>query len=337
MQLWQRWINNEGNVRLDIWPAYESPYVDLGTMTNLTEEPNGDVTLRIAHFSWGYECLMTRWLNETGICRHEPYMEDFNLSAHYEETYANVTFDAVAQYNLHAVKANGTANDPAWVWEPQRIDYVYYDNPSTGYVSEFNPWNGMMYTSWNSGDGYFGDYVSYDSTPQWFNLTSYMTFTIQLPTRDNVIGYMGEGLYTARTAGAIYELKKGNTSAYDNITVHGTMWLGYNMTGLEPGAPNLWTYYDNTTKTLRLVGPMDFDNYHHENGLLYHSAPWIEFNVANATWGPLLVAASSAPAAGAGQAASGTSAASELVMLGVVLVATSLAVVALGASLRRRW
>jgi hypothetical protein len=291
--------------------------------------------MKIAHFSWGFEVLTTRWLSEVALCNHEPYYEDFNLSAHYTEDYTNVSYDAVCQYNLHAVKANLTANSPAWVWEPQRIDYVAYSSTLSGYDSEYNPWEFRTYTSWNSGDGLFGTEVPYDCTPQWFNLTSYMTFEIQLPTQDNVIGYMGEKLATTRTSGAIVELKKGNYSAYENITVHGPMELGYNMTGLQLGAPNLWDYYNPGTKTLKMTGPIDFDNYRFWDGLLYHSAPWIEFNVANVTWGATTsLPISSGP--GVEESAGSGAALSEMAALAAVLMATSLAVVALGAGARRK-
>ncbi len=330
---WQTWIRNEGNVRLNIWPAYEWPYIDLATMMSMTVEGDGTLTLKIAHFNWGFEILTTRWLREVAICNHEPYYEDFNLDAHYTDDYANVSYDAVCQYNLHAVKQNGsTSNDAAWVWEPQRIDYVAMAG------SEFNPWEFKKYTSWNSGDGYFGDYVPNDFTPQWFNLTSYMTFEIQLPTQDNVIGYAGEWLLTGKTSGAIYNLRTfGNTSPYENITVHGPMELGYNMTGLGPGAPNLWDFYNPVTKTLRMVGPMNFDNYRYWDGYLYHSAPWIEFNVANVTsaWSTT----TSPPVSlepGLEESASSGAALSELTALAVVLMATSMAVIALGAGARRK-
>jgi hypothetical protein len=341
---WLRWLMNEGNMRLDIWPAYEAIMSDMGTTADLVEEANGNITLRIAHFSWGLEALMNRWLNETGICTHEPYYEDFNLSAHYGDDYANVTYDAVCQYNLHAILANGTVNDPAWVWEPQRMDYVQYSNPISGYVSEFNPWVGQTYTSWNAGDYYFGQELplsapglsGYDATPQYFNLTDYMTFTIQLPNRHDVLGFMGEPLPGGRFSGAIYNLKRGNLSYYENITVRGDMWLGYNMTGLGPGAPNMWSYYDNTTKTISLVGPMDFDNYRLPNGLLYHGAPWIEFDVSNVTPGAITsVPVTSGPTDG-GSSASSASPLSELAALGAVIMGTALAVVALGACSRRK-
>jgi hypothetical protein len=336
MERWQRWINNEGSFRLDIWPAYEWLYNDLTTMMDLVEETDGKLTLKIGHINYGFEILMTRWLREVAICNHQPYYEDFNLSAHYTEEYTNVSYDAVCQYGLHAVKANETTNDAAWAWEPQSIDYMYYTNALTGYTSEFNPWFPLEYTSWSSGDGLFGDYATYDFTPQWFNLTSYMTLEIQLPIGDNVIGYMGEKLTTGRGSGAIYNLKKyGNTSPYDNITVRGPMELGYNMTGLGPGALNLWDYYNPGTKTLKMIGPMNFDNYRWPDGLLYHSAPWIEFNVANLTWGGTTsLPVSSGP--GVEESAGSGAALSEMVTLAAVLMATSLAVVALGAGARRK-
>lgn len=337
MQEWQRWINYEGNVRLDIWPGYEWPYIDLGTMMNLVVEPSGDVRLQIAHFNWGYEVLMTRWLNETGICTHEPYMEDFHFNATLTEDRANVAFDAVAQYNLHAVKANQTAMNPAWVWEPQRIDYVYYEGATRN--SEFNPWDGRTYTSWNSGDMFLGQEVGYDFTPTWFNLTSYMTLTIELPNRPDVVGYQGVAL----PYGSIARLKSGDTSAYDSITVHGSMWLGYVADG-TPDGMDLSAYYDNETKVLRLRGPMSFDNFRHADGLLYHSAPWIEFNVENKTTVTgLSVPSSPAPSSALeGPAASASSSAAVSVVglaalaLSVVVFAALVAVSALGANLRRR-
>jgi len=340
MKQWEDWIVNEGNIKFDIWPAYEWPYINLATLMDLVEETNGNLTLRIGHISWGYEILTVRWFTDIGLCNHEPYYEDFNLSAHYTENFANVSVDAVCQYNLHAVKANAsTSNDAAWVWEPQRIDYFApYTGTASGYVSQYTPWAFQRYTSWNSGDGKFGTYAAYDFTPQWFNLASYMTFEIQLPTGDNIIGYAGEKLVCNRLNGAIFELRNGgNASAYENITVHGPMTLGYNMTGLEPGAPNLWDSYDPLNKTLKMVGPINFDNYRFPDGLLYHSAPWIEFNVANVTsaWS---TAVSPPVSSGPGvEESSGSGAAlSEMAALAAVLMATSLAVVALGAGARRK-
>jgi PKD domain len=171
------------------------------------------------------------------------------------------------------VKANQTDDGAAWVWEPQNIDYVAMDG------SDYNPWEMLTYTSWNSGDMYLGEEVPYDFTPTYFNLTSYMSFTIQLPLGDNVIGYKGVSL----PYGTVSALKAGDDSAYKAIEVRGRMWLGYYMTGFGPDATNLTRMYDDLTRTLEMEGPIDVDNYHHPSGELYHSAPWIEFNVANGT------------------------------------------------------
>ncbi|HEX7392986.1 MAG TPA: PKD domain-containing protein [Thermoplasmata archaeon] len=280
-QDWIDWIQNEGNVRLDIWPGYEWPYIDIGTCMDL-EIQGSDIVLKIGHLNWGYEVMTTRWMTEIAACSHEPYWEDYTLSVDYKSDHANLTADGVAQYNLHAVKQNASSIEDAgaaWVWEPQNIDYVAMEG------SDFTPWDVLTYQSWNAGDIYFGTEVAYDFTPTYFNLTSDMTLSFQLPLGDNVIGYRGVGLPN-QVPYPITLLKGGNDSMYENITIRGPMWLGHNKTGDGPGAPDLSTMYDNSTKTLVMVGPMDFDNFHHATGELYHSAPWIEFNVANGT-GPV--------------------------------------------------
>ncbi|HXK37193.1 MAG TPA: hypothetical protein VJ553_06450, partial [Candidatus Paceibacterota bacterium] len=189
-QAWIDWILNEGNIRLDIWPGYEYPYTDIGTCMDLQVQ-GSDLVLKIGHMNWGYEVLTTRWMTEIAACTHEPYWEDYTLSVEYKSDYANLTADGVAQYSLHAVKQNASSIEDAgaaWAWEPQNIDYV----AMTG--SDFTPWDVLTYQSWNAGDIYLGTDVPYDFTPTFFNLTSYMSFTIQLPLGDDVIGYRGVAL-----------------------------------------------------------------------------------------------------------------------------------------------
>jgi hypothetical protein len=163
-----------------------------------------------------------------------------------------------------------------------------------------------------------------------------MTLEIQLPM-NNVIGYMGEGLFTDRTRGAIYNLRVyHNTSPYENISVRGPMELAYNMTGLDPSAPNLWDHYNAVTKTLYLQGPMKFDNYKWPDGHLYHSAPWIEFNVANSSWGGHAASLPVSPTTAVEESAGSGAALSEISALAAVIMGTSLAVIALGAGARRK-
>jgi hypothetical protein len=94
-----------------------------------------------------------------------------------------------------------------------------------------------------------------------------------------VVGYRG----VSTPFGTIGKLKTGDDSAYRAIQVNGPMWLGWHGYDEIAGAPDLSSMYDNDTKVLFVQGPVDFENYHHGTGELYHSAPWLEFNVAHWT------------------------------------------------------
>jgi peptide/nickel transport system substrate-binding protein len=293
---WSDWITNEGSVRLDIWAGYEWGYTDMGLKMKMRVLANGDIHLEIGEISWGYEILMTRWLTETQLCNHEPWYEDASLSVTYYPQWSDFTFDAVCQYSLHAVKANESAtNEGAWVWEPQLIDYM---DSSNGHPSTFDPWATETYQSWNAGDPMFGQEVAYDSGLQYFNLTDYQTFIIQLPLGNDVLGYLAQPVLnippkpTAITKiilgkpsniGHIYDkypLGDGTNYNYEEywpLMYNGTMSLGWY--GNWTGAPYLDPMYNPATNTIMMVGPMSFDNTHHANGALYRGAPWIEFNV----------------------------------------------------------
>ncbi|OGS52436.1 MAG: hypothetical protein A3K75_04310 [Euryarchaeota archaeon RBG_13_61_15] len=291
---WQAWIDYEGNERLDIYCGYEYAYVDLSTTMDLTTDAEGNVVLTIGHLSWGYEILMTRWLTETEICVHEPWYEDFTLTATFGEDLANVALDGVAQYGFHAVKAEGTVNSGAWVWEPVRIDYV--EGSFAHPTSDYDPYAYVTYQSWNSGDGLFSQDVVYEQTPQWFNLTENDKLTVQLPT-GSAIGFKGEGVTTT----AITNLRKsGILTPWLDLKQYGSMDLGSYVTGgiaLEP-------FYDPATKTLEIVGPADFDNARHPGGELYHGAPWIEFEVTPALAAKTLTTESSGIVISSGQSTS---------------------------------
>ena len=298
-QSWIDWIMKEGNDRLDIWAAFEWPYVDVKTRMRLSVLPDGNILLKIGHLGEGYEILMTRWLNETGLCNHEAYYEDMSLHAEYYSGWTDFSFDAVCQYSLRAVKANESeTNEPAWAWEPLLMDYVYSWNTPGGYhPSTFDRWsilkNPLKYTSWNAGDPKFGSDVRYESGLTYFNLTDYQTFIIELPKGDNNLGYYAQPMpytsirriirgYDGSVPSGYDKYPSGsgsnyNYTAYWPIMMNGTMSLGWY--GNWTGGPDLDSMYDPINKTLTMVGPMSFDNAHHANGALYRGAPWIEFNV----------------------------------------------------------
>jgi len=342
---WEAWIAYEGNDRLDIWSGYEWPYTDLGTNMRLKELANGDIYLEIASIAEGWEILLTRWMNETQLCNHEPYYEDLNMAVKYYSDWIDISFDAVCQYSLHAVLANKSAtNEAAWQWDPQLIDYVAsWDTPGGGTPSKFDRWANYTYQSLNAGDPKFKKEVSYDSGFQYFNLTDYQKFIVQLPTGSNNLGYLAQPMptnaisriITGGTVGSGYDrYPRGdgtnyNYTAYWPLMINGTMSLGY--AGNWTGAPNLSTMWNNLTKTLTMDGPMRFDNTHHPNGALYRGAPCLEFNVTPvAGIGSLPSPQSSAPET------TTISLTSELMSLAIVIAATSMAVIVLAACARRR-
>ena len=348
---WSAWIVNEGNNRLDIWAGYEWPYVDVGTKMKLQVLPDGKIYLQIGSIAWGYEILMTRWMNETNLCNHEAYFEDMSMHVDYYSNWIDMNFDAVCQYSLRAVKANESATDePAWAWQPLLIDYVaQWNTPGGIHPSKFDPWDPSMslYQSWNAGDPSYMGYVPYDSGYAHFNLSEYQTFIIKIPLDDDNLGYLAQpmafdsirriirgetGVYDPYPRG---DGSKYNLTAYWPLMVNGTMSLGW--WGNWTGAPDLDTMYDPVTNTLTMVGPMNFDNTYQWNGVLYFGAPWIEFNLTPVS-GLLSLPPSAAPTPSEGMVTASAPALATPEMISVILIigATLLLIAAIATVSRRK-
>ena len=324
---WTDWIVNEGCVRLDIAYGYEDLYYDMKTTTTLVwDEAEDEVTLTIGHVNWGYEVLLTRWLTETQVSpNHEPYYEDFSMSVEYGAASSNLTMDSVAQYSMHAVKANGTADGAAWVWEPNHIDYCdVVDNfvLPTDLPSEYAPYADHTYQSWNTGDTHFSLEAPYEYTPYWFNLSEGETLVFEMPDGD-MLGYDGVGLDGAAYGAAFL----GDTSAFEAISTTDSASLGYYVTG----GPDLSAMESGGVITM--VGPLSFNNLVRGDGTLYHGAPWIEVNVGAAK---ALAAEVPIVEGDASTVAAGSSAASEIVSLVAVMMSTVLLVAAVVLANRRR-
>jgi len=288
---WKAWMMDQGNNVSDIFNAYEFPMTVMGPYARLTELPNGDVRLELDHISWGYEILMNKWLTKTQISTHQPYLENFTMSAKLSDKQTNLTLDTVCQYNLRAVKANKSAGtDSAWAFEPVREDYLApsFNHPK----SDFAPYLPLTYTSWYAGDPWFGTENAYDVTPGWFNLTKSQTLVFELPRHNQVIYYEGRGVgpnainnitYPDPDTGVPGYPIGGDFTEYNNLMRHGSMSLGFYITTLDPSVTplDLNSMYDPVTKTLTIKGPYNFDNSGRGVGNpLYHGAPWIEFNVS---------------------------------------------------------
>jgi len=266
---WNSWMSEQGNEVFDIYCGYEWTYDVLGTIMKLSYD-GSEVVLEIGHVSWGYEALMTRWLEYADVSMHQPYLEDFTMTVDYRESDVDLSLDSVAQWSLHCVKQNdATPGDDApcaWVWEPIALDYIV--SWSAHPDSDYDPYAEMSYPSWNCGDVGYGTEVNYESTPVEMDLAVGRTLVIEFPI-DSVAGYYAEGV----PSDAIWQAWNGNLEDYDNIRYYGTMSVGYmNLNGNS---------YDITGNVLTIEGPADFANQHPEDpeNLLLHGAPWIEFNV----------------------------------------------------------
>ncbi len=273
---WQDWIDYEGNERLDIYNAYEYTYLDFATMMRLTGDET-TVHLTIGHICYGYEVLMTKWLHETGISPHQALFEDFNLTVDYSEDSSDVLMDTVCQWSLRAVKANAsdlsTGAPGAWAWEATGIDYLpaSISHPD----SQFTPYYYLTYQSWNAGDPAYTTERSYEGTPWALVLPEYAQLIVEMSHGTDIIGYLGEPVDKT----AVKSVWSGDTSDYDAIRYMGEMSLG---TCILNGLPGDQMVYDSIGKTLTIQGPYTFDNPRGE-GLLYHGAPWLEFNVTEVT------------------------------------------------------
>jgi len=109
-------------------------------------------------------------------------------------------------------------------------------------------------------------------------LPEYGQLIIELPLGNDVIGYYAEPVAADAVANAwdqyAYWDEPVVSADYDDIRYYGEMSLGYAMLG-----DAVWDY-DGVSKVLTVNGPYDFENANPDNdSLLYHGAPWIEFNV----------------------------------------------------------
>jgi hypothetical protein len=312
---WIARLMNEANKRLDIYNGYASLYYQYGAYMKLAVAGNGDIQLQIGHISFGFEILQVKWMKDAGLSPHECYMEDYTLNATYTADKAWVKADDVCEYSLKAEKANLTTSTPAWVFEADRVDYV--GSSMKHPYSEYDPYVGLTYMSWNAGDTFYGQYVPYDATPGWLNLSDHDKLTVQLPT-GTVPGYKPVALTPADYDNAI----AGDLSGFTGIRQDGVFSLGYSVT--NPTNPlDLTPMYNSVTKTLVIKGPYDFDNVLNPaatspSGARYHGAPWIEFNVGPAAAAMSVDTSSSGASIVAGSASSETSIVAALVSVAML-------------------
>lgn len=347
---WENFILDEANDRLDIWCGYEDRYWFNGLIIELYEAGPDEVYMEIAHFSWGYEALMCRWLNETGISTHQPWFEDFEMVVDYGEDDIDIEMDAVCQWAMHCNKANesglATGAPCAWVWEPLKLDYVPSSAASGPHLSEYDPYEFLTYQGWNCGDCRYGAtdplyYDTYEAAPNNFSLPDYGTLVFELPAdRDDVLGYYGEPVDPLDSIEAwmwMDGMAGGDIDAYEALQYRGSVDLGWHNLGAADYA------YDAGANVLTINGPFDWYDWRDEGaGALWHGSPWIEFNVTEVTMAAAASGVSGmpleepVPSSASSPATSGAAATTEMLSLVSVACAVLVMVVGLAAGAVRR-
>jgi hypothetical protein len=138
-------------------------------------------------------------------------------------------------------------------------------------------------------------------------------------------GYLGRNVSST----AIFNMSGGDTHDYDELWYTGTASLGFVITN-STNPLDIASVYDEPSKTLTIQGPFDFNNPGgRTDGLIYHGAPWIEFNVSHGLKTVSVVEAT--PEVGAGSAPAVTA---EMLSLAVLICGVLIAVPALVGSRR---
>ena len=340
---WEDFIKLEANDRLDIYCGYEDKYWFNGVIIELYEAGPDEVYMEIAHASWGYEALMTRWLNETGISTHQPWFEDFEMVVDYDEDSIDIEMDAVCQWSMHCNRQNEsslTTGAPcAWVWEPLKLDYMPSSAAPGIHPSEYDPYEFITYQGWNCGDCRFGAtdplyYDAYEAAPNNFSLPDYGSLVFELSQRDDVLGYYGEAVTPDAPINAWMWMDEigGNIDEYVALQHRGSLELGWHNLGAAD-----YTYVDNV---LTINGPFDWVDWRDEGeGQMWHGAPWIEFNVVEPTMAASANGVPSMPVeepAPSSSVTAGASTTTEMLSLMSVACAVLISVVALAAGSVRR-
>jgi len=179
---WSTWLHDE-DTRLNIFPFFEYPFTDWpGRYTDylsLSYDAGLDqVTLTMDMITWGMECLLARWFQETFMPGYEWWWDDFKFNATIGPSLTNIDMDTAVQWAMYMWSYNDTRfADPVWVWEAVRGDIpdVAYEKGVT--TSPAYPYYRKTYYVVAPGNEWYDRYGDYDYTPSAFNLKQGETLT----------------------------------------------------------------------------------------------------------------------------------------------------------------
>ncbi len=215
---WANWFTWNGNLKYDIFDAYEAFFQVFTMELNATVVTHGATNTTVVNFrlvSWGGEVLLARWfywgassyMKETGpdgVWDEKVANDDVpsvpkgwngEENGWWEETWFNATLSTALTYEINGVTAYqfgagadpgpdneyGTADDtPNWGWQALNMDYV---NDSAHPRSEVRYYwdRNLSYVHTTPGAKYYGQPYVYDVAPNRWNLRPGETLVFVLP------------------------------------------------------------------------------------------------------------------------------------------------------------
>ncbi|MEM4264391.1 MAG: PKD domain-containing protein [Thermoplasmata archaeon] len=213
---WMTWWTNESGYsktgyvgRLDIRASDDGYQIDAGywnsSFESLTENPDGTVTLNFWRIGYGEDILIMRqlyWGGESygnvypngtpyGILPFECWLEDFEMDLNLTESAADVNITCAVAYGWRAWRSDtAPAGVAAWRWENIRSDYMAVTETMPKSEMAVYSDRELKYLSWDPGSAAFGKQISYDYTPNVWNMTLGEVLIIERPKPPKAVGYL---------------------------------------------------------------------------------------------------------------------------------------------------
>ena len=264
----------EGGTNYDIYTMYDFSD-DIRYLGLLLDDSStaDNLVLRFWSMSWGNEGLLVRYMEAAGVWKYmEAWPDDWYLNITIGPTQGDVFSRSVNGYHMTAWKdANNFIG--GWNLETVHIDWCNNDAPlHLGYPSPYAPYDpettNVKKVSWLPGTTQYGNEVSYWLPPQEWDFVLGETMTIVLPAADvpilGIVPYRGaaDSPIPEQIPGMISNMYWGEL----------TMGNGY--------PADLDQYYDAGTRTVSIVGPVDFAPLINSYGVMETGAPTFMFDVS---------------------------------------------------------
>jgi hypothetical protein len=237
-----------------------------------------NLIIRFWSVSWGNDCLLVRYMEAANVITYwQGWPDDWYLNITIGPDGGSVHSRAVMGYHMYATKdSTNTLN--GWALEASHMDWCGYVPGHTTYITPYDAYDpdvtDVTHISWAPLTTKYGMPVSHTIVPLHWNLTAGEKFIVKLPSSStSVLGY--NPIRSASDAlGSAKLLEMARNATWGEMV----MGNGYPYSG----ETNLKNYYNPTTRTITLVGPMNFDKNWNPSfpGLLETGAPMFMLNVA---------------------------------------------------------